>query len=98
MEVDYLVIGGGSAGCVVASRLSEDPSASVGLLEIGARNDSVLVNWPAGYAKLQGEKFRWEWMTVPQKHLGDRLDDSRTADACDAEACCGLGEAGIVGP
>jgi choline dehydrogenase len=72
MEVDYLVIGGGSAGCVVASRLSEDPSVSVGLLEIGARNDSVLVNWPAGYAKLQGEKFRWEWMTVPQKHLGDR--------------------------
>ena len=72
MEIDYLVIGGGSAGCVVASRLSEDPSVSVGLIEIGARNESVLVNWPAGYAKLQGEKFRWEWMTVPQKHLGDR--------------------------
>jgi choline dehydrogenase len=72
MDVDYLVIGGGSAGCVVASRLSEDPNASVALFEIGARNDSLLVNWPAGYSKLQGEKFRWEWMTVPQKHLDDR--------------------------
>ena len=72
MEVDYLVLGGGSAGCVVASRLSEDPDAAVALFEVGARNDSLLVNWPAGYSKLQGENYRWEWMTVPQKHLGDR--------------------------
>lgn len=72
MEVDYLVIGGGSAGCVVASRLSEDPGAHVALFEAGARNDSFLVKWPAGYTKLQGAKFRWEWMTVPQKHLDGR--------------------------
>jgi choline dehydrogenase len=72
MEVDYIVVGGGSAGCVVASRLSEDPNARVAIYEAGARNDSVLVNWPAGYSKLQGEKFRWEWMTVPQKHLDNR--------------------------
>jgi choline dehydrogenase len=72
MEVDYLVVGGGSAGCVVASRLSEDPNAQVAIFEAGARNDSLLVNWPAGYSKLQGEKFRWEWMTAPQKHLDNR--------------------------
>jgi choline dehydrogenase len=72
MEVDYLVLGGGSAGCVVASRLSEDPSVSVALYEIGPRNDSWLVRWPAGYSKLQGEKFRFEWMTVPQRHLDNR--------------------------
>ena len=72
MVVDYLVVGGGSAGCVVASRLSEDPAVQVALFETGARNDSVLVNWPAGYSKLQGKNFRFEWMTVPQKHLDDR--------------------------
>ena len=71
-EVDYLVVGGGSAGCVVASRLSEQSDASVHLLEIGNVNNSFLVRWPAGYARLQGEKTRFEWFTVPQKNLLNR--------------------------
>jgi choline dehydrogenase len=71
-EYDYIVVGGGSAGCVVASRLSENPDVKVLLLEAGARNDSALVRWPAGYSRLQGDKVRWEWSTVPQRHLNNR--------------------------
>ncbi len=52
MEFDYLVVGGGSAGCVLAARLSEDPAVSVGLLEAGPADRSVLVHCPAGIAVL----------------------------------------------
>jgi choline dehydrogenase-like flavoprotein len=71
-EFDYVVVGGGSAGCAVAGRLSEDPGRSVALLEIGPRNDSFLVRWPAGYARLQGDWVRFEWETAAQPAMNDR--------------------------
>lgn len=50
MDFDYVIVGGGSAGCVLASRLSEDPAVQVALLEAGPPDSSVLIHCPAGLA------------------------------------------------
>ncbi|HEY2256092.1 MAG TPA: GMC family oxidoreductase N-terminal domain-containing protein, partial [Variovorax sp.] len=70
---DYVVVGGGSAGCVVASRLSEDPEVTVCLLEAGGTDASVLVQAPAGVAlTLPTHIKNWAFQTVPQKGLNGR--------------------------
>lgn len=72
-EFDYLVVGGGSAGCVVASRLSEDPSVKVCLLEAGGPDKSILVHVPAGVAAMLPTKINnWAFKTVPQPGLNGR--------------------------
>ena len=70
---DYIVIGGGSAGCVLAARLSEDPGVSVCLLEAGPVDKSVLIHCPAGLAVLaQTTQANWAFETVPQAGLNGR--------------------------
>jgi choline dehydrogenase-like flavoprotein len=70
---DYIIIGGGSAGSVLAGRLSEDPSVKVCLLESGPPDKSVLIHCPAGLALLaQTSQANWAFETVPQAGLNGR--------------------------
>ncbi|HEY3636493.1 MAG TPA: choline dehydrogenase [Caldimonas sp.] len=70
---DYLIVGGGSAGCVLAARLSEDPAVRVCLLEAGPADKSALIHCPGGLALLaKTGQFNWAFATVPQAGLGGR--------------------------
>src|SRR5262249_3166403 len=64
---DYVIIGAGAAGSVVANRLSADPAARVLLLESGGKGRNPLLVIPAGFAKVMGTKVNWIFDTVPQK-------------------------------
>ena len=75
MEFDYVIVGGGSAGATLASRLSERPDVSVCLLEAGGRGDSILVRLPAGVVAMMpgyGKINNWAFQTVPQPGLNGR--------------------------
>lgn len=70
---DYIVVGAGSAGCVLANRLTEDGTATVLLLEAGGRDTSPLIHIPVGYAKtLKDPKVNWLYATEVDPTSGDR--------------------------
>jgi choline dehydrogenase len=69
---DYIVVGAGSAGCVVAARLTENPDVRVLLLEAGGEDTADEIHIPAAFANLFKTKWDWNYETVEQKHMGDR--------------------------
>ena len=72
-DYDFIIIGGGAAGSVLAGRLSEDPNARVLLLEAGGSDRNPLFHLPAGFAKMTKGIGSWGWDTVPQKHMQNKV-------------------------
>ncbi|MEO3798011.1 GMC family oxidoreductase N-terminal domain-containing protein [Nonomuraea sp. B10E15] len=72
MEYDYVIVGAGSAGCVLAGRLSEDPDVSVALVEAGGRDDKLEIRMPAGFSKLFKTGDDWNFTTAKQGELSGR--------------------------
>lgn len=72
-EFDYIVVGAGSAGCVMAGRLSEDPSTKVLLLEAGPPDDSLWIHLPIGYGKtMWSDTLNWRFDTEPDPNMNGR--------------------------
>jgi choline dehydrogenase len=70
---DYVVVGGGTAGCIIAARLSEDPSVRVTLLEAGPGDRDIWIHVPAGYARLsKSRRYDWGYATEPEPQLDGR--------------------------
>ncbi len=69
---DYIIVGAGSAGCVLANRLSADPAVRVLLLEAGGRDRSPNIKIPAAFAKQFHTKLDWDFATEPEPHVDGR--------------------------
>ncbi len=72
-DYDYIIIGAGSAGCVLANRLSADPNHSVLLIEAGGRDRHPLVQLPMLMGKLMHSRiYNWQYETEPEPELDNR--------------------------
>ncbi|MCY3675896.1 MAG: GMC family oxidoreductase N-terminal domain-containing protein [Paracoccaceae bacterium] len=69
---DFVIVGGGTAGCVLANRLSENPIINVLLIEAGGNDNSPWIHFPIGFAKMTSGPFTWGLKTVPQKYALNR--------------------------
>jgi len=70
---DYIIVGAGSAGCVLANRLSEDPNVTVLVLEYGGSDKSVIIQMPSAFSlPMNTKRFNWHFETAPEPGLNDR--------------------------
>ncbi|MDD9909198.1 MAG: GMC family oxidoreductase N-terminal domain-containing protein [Ahrensia sp.] len=69
---DFIIVGGGSSGCVLANRLSENEAVRVLLLEAGGRDTNPYIHMPVGFAKMTTGPLTWGLTTAPQKHAHNR--------------------------
>src|SRR3954468_14511244 len=73
MTCDYIIVGAGSAGCVLASRLSEDPGKTVLLIEAGGKDSHPFIHLPGAYMKLHKSSVDWNcYFSEPQPGLNGR--------------------------
>jgi choline dehydrogenase len=73
IEFDYVIVGAGSAGCVLANRLSADPSVRVLLLEAGGSDDRFLIKMPLGFLRaLLDPALSWGYTSEPEPTLDGR--------------------------
>jgi choline dehydrogenase len=79
MAFDYIIVGAGSAGCVLASRLTEDPQIRVLLVEAGPKDRSWRIDMPSAVGSLlSSDRFNWNYVSDPEPHLdGRRLTHPR---------------------
>jgi choline dehydrogenase len=69
---DYIIVGAGSAGCVLANRLTEDPNNAVLLLEAGGPDEQMEIHIPVTFGQLFKSAVDWAYLTEPQPHLNQR--------------------------
>ena len=78
---DYVIVGAGSAGCVLANRLSEDPDVQVLLLEAGPPDTNENIHVPLGYLQLGGTEVDWDYHSAPEQRV-----PATAASRCRADA------------
>jgi choline dehydrogenase len=73
-EFDYIIIGAGSAGCVLANRLTEDPHVRVLVLEAGPQDWSIFIHMPSAFAyPLAGTRYNWHYESEPEPFMNNRI-------------------------
>src|SRR6266699_1711302 len=78
-QYDYLVVGAGSAGCIIAARLTEDPAVRVLLIEAGGSDRNPIITMPGALPfAYQSKRIQWGYQSGPEPHLGGKTIDEKT--------------------